>query len=74
MDSVTISIKGVGEKRISIKTSILEEKALACNMLYSYAYDLNFFFLEYVEEVAKIMVPLLKFAYLEDIRESAGFF
>jgi hypothetical protein len=72
MDSVTISIRGVGDKRISIRTATLEEKALACNMLYSYVYELKDGFIRYVEEVAKIMVPLLKFAYLEEIRETAG--
>jgi hypothetical protein len=72
MDSVTISIRGVGDKRISIRTATLEEKALACNMLYSYVYELKDGFFRYVEDVAKIMVPLLKFAYLEEIRETAG--
>lgn len=72
MESVTLSIKGVGDKRISIKTSVLEEKALACSMLYSYVYELKDGFAKWVEPVAKIMVPLLKFAYLEEIRETAG--
>jgi importin-5 len=45
---------------------------LACNMIYSYSFDLGVHFFKYVEKVAEIMVPLLKFAYLEDIRESAG--
>lgn len=72
IDSVVVNIIGVGEKRISIRTSTLEEKALACNMLYSYVYELKDGFIRYVEETAKIMVPLLKFAYLEEIRETAG--
>lgn len=72
IDSVIVNIVGVGEKRISIRTSTLEEKALACNMLYSYVYELKDGFIRYVEETAKIMVPLLKFAYLEEIRETAG--
>ncbi|KAL0479253.1 importin-beta [Acrasis kona] len=72
MDSVTISIRGVGDKRISIRTSNLEEKALACSMLYSYVFELKDGFIDYVEEVAKIMVPLLKFAYVEEIRETSG--
>jgi len=72
MESVTLSIKGVGEKRISIRTSILEEKALACNMLYSYVHDLKEGFWPWVDKVASIMVPLLKFPYLEEIRETAA--
>eukprot|EP01080_Neovahlkampfia_damariscottae_P002593 gene2593-3554_t len=72
MDSVTISIKGVGEKRISIRTSTLEDKNTACNLLYSYIVDLKELMLKYVEEITKLMIPLLNFAYLDEIRETAA--
>jgi len=72
MESVTILIKGLGEKRISIKTSILEEKSLACNMLLSYVGTLKDGFYKYAATVTQLMVPLLKFAYLDEIRETAG--
>ena len=72
MDSVTISIKGVGEKRISIRTSTLEDKNTACNLLYSYIFDLKELMLKYVEEITKMIIPLLKFAYLDEIRETAS--
>lgn len=72
MESVTLSIKGVGDKRISIRTSILEEKSMACNMILNYCVDLKDGFAPYVEESARVMIPLLKFAYLEEIREIAA--
>ena len=41
----------LGGKRISIRTSMLEEKATACNMLCCYADELKAGFFPYVEQV-----------------------
>jgi len=41
----------VGDKRVSIKTSLLEEKATAVNMLCCYADELKEGFYPYVEQV-----------------------
>ncbi len=43
----------LGEKRIRIRTSVLEEKATACNMLCCYADELKEGFFPYVEEVGQ---------------------
>lgn len=72
MESVTLTIKGVGNKRVSIRTSTLEEKSLACSILYSCVTELKEYFMPYIEPVTNIMVQLLQFAYLEDIRETAA--
>ena len=40
----------MGEKKISIRTSVLEEKATACNMLCCYADELREGFYPYVEQ------------------------
>ncbi|EFC44019.1 karyopherin beta [Naegleria gruberi] len=69
VESVTLSIKGVGDKVISIRTSTLEEKHLACSCLYSYVVVMKDAMLPYIKEITDIMVPLLKFPYLEDIRD-----
>ncbi|KAL2940719.1 Importin-5 [Bienertia sinuspersici] len=50
METITL-----GDKRIGIKTSVLEEKATACNMLV----------------VAPTLVPLLKFYFHEEVRRAA---
>ncbi|KAL1510219.1 hypothetical protein AB1Y20_006547 [Prymnesium parvum] len=71
MESVTVAIRGQGNKRISIKTSALEEKATACQMLQSYAADLKEGFLPYVQEVAGVLVPLIKFQYMDEVRTAS---
>ena len=71
MESVTVAIRGQGNKRITIRTSALEEKATACSMLHSYASELKGGFLPYVQEVARILVPLIKFHYMDDVRTAS---
>ena len=41
----------LGDKRIGIKTSVLEEKATACNMLCCYADELKEGFFPWIEQV-----------------------
>lgn len=72
MESITFNLKGLGGKRISIRTSTLEEKSLACHLLHSYVSDLKELFLPYIDSVYKVMIPLLQFAYMEDVRENAA--
>ena len=54
----------------AVKTSASEEKALACNMIFCYAHDLEEHFMPYVSDCAKIMVPLLNY-YLDDSTRQA---
>ncbi|KAE9039847.1 Importin-5 [Phytophthora rubi] len=67
-DTMTLEIRGVGKKRLEINTSALEDKTNACNMLYQSALDLEGWFYPYVAEVAQVMIPLIDFEYVEDIR------
>jgi len=62
----------IGDKTITLRTSMLEEKATACNMLCCYADELKEGFLPWVEQVTEIMVPLLKFWYHEEVRRAAA--
>ncbi|KAL4452685.1 hypothetical protein ABPG75_008347 [Micractinium tetrahymenae] len=62
----------VGGKRVSLHTSVLDEKATACNMICCYADELKEGFYPFVEQVTQIMVPLLKFYFNEDVRASAA--
>uniref|UniRef100_A0A7S3C1U5 TOG domain-containing protein n=1 Tax=Haptolina ericina TaxID=156174 RepID=A0A7S3C1U5_9EUKA len=71
MESVTVAIRGQGNKRISIRTSALEEKATACSMLQSYAADLKEGFFPYVQEVAQVLVPLIKFQCMDEVRTAS---
>ncbi|GFZ13112.1 ARM repeat superfamily protein [Actinidia rufa] len=61
----------LGDKRIGIKTSVLEEKATACNMLCCYADELKEGFYPWIDQVAPTMVPLLKFYFHEEVRRAA---
>lgn len=66
METITL-----GDKRIGIKTSVLEEKATACNMLCCYADELKEGFFPWIDQVAPTLVPLLKFYFHEEVRKAA---
>eukprot|EP01099_Mayorella_cantabrigiensis_P001326 TRINITY_DN1575_c0_g1_i1.p1 TRINITY_DN1575_c0_g1~~TRINITY_DN1575_c0_g1_i1.p1 ORF type:complete len:1131 (+),score=337.45 TRINITY_DN1575_c0_g1_i1:1-3393(+) len=61
----------IQDKRIGIRTSTLEEKATACNMILCYVAELKEGFFPYVDQVAQILVPLLKFYYHDGCRMAA---
>ncbi|XP_040372293.1 importin-5 isoform X1 [Rosa chinensis] len=70
-DDDSIEMITVGDKRIGIKTSVLEEKATACNMLCCYADELKEGFFPWIDQVAPTLVPLLKFYFHEEVRKAA---
>ena len=65
METITL-----GDKRIGIKTSVLEEKATACNMLCCYADELKEGFFPWIDQVClcinfwKFVSTPLEFLYL----------
>ncbi|KAI9339498.1 armadillo-type protein [Pilaira anomala] len=63
---------GINGQQIGIKTSVLEEKHTAVEMLVSYARDLGAGFLPYVPEVLEIALPLLKFYFHDGVRHAAA--
>nr|DAD30144.1 TPA_asm: hypothetical protein HUJ06_031612 [Nelumbo nucifera] len=70
-DDDSIETITLGDKRIGIKTSVLEEKATACNMLCCYADELKEGFFPWIDQVAPTLVPLLKFYFHEEVRKAA---
>uniref|UniRef100_A0A804JD68 TOG domain-containing protein n=1 Tax=Musa acuminata subsp. malaccensis TaxID=214687 RepID=A0A804JD68_MUSAM len=70
-DDESIETITIGDKRIGIRTSVLEEKATACNMLCCYADELKEGFYPWIDQVAPILVPLLKFYFHEEVRRAA---
>ncbi|KAL2633872.1 hypothetical protein R1flu_005351 [Riccia fluitans] len=70
-DDESVETITVGDKKIGIRTSILEEKATACNMLCCYADELKEGFYPWIDQVAPILVPLLKFYFHEEVRKAA---
>lgn len=61
----------VGGTNVGIKTSFLEDKNTAVTMLMCFVDELKEGFFPYVEEVAKLMLPLLKFYYHDGVRTAA---
>ncbi|PWA67548.1 importin-5 [Artemisia annua] len=66
METITL-----GDKRIGIKTSVLEEKATACHTLCCYAIELKEGFFPWIDQVAPILVPFLKFYFHKEVRKAA---
>ncbi|KAG7467002.1 hypothetical protein MATL_G00148650 [Megalops atlanticus] len=60
------------QQSFGIKTAGLEEKATACQMLVCYAKELKEGFVEYTEQVVRLMVPLLKFYFHDGVRMAAA--
>jgi hypothetical protein len=61
-----------GTKRVALKTSKLEEKATACNMLVCYFSELGEGMFSYIEHVATEMVKLLEYVYSDEVRTAAA--
>jgi len=70
-DDDSVETITIGDKRIGIRTSVLEEKATACNMLCCYADELKEGFYPWIGQVVAILVPLLKFYFHEEVRMAA---
>jgi hypothetical protein len=64
-------IVDVGDKRIQIHTSALEEKASAMNRLLCFAMELKDGYFEYVEATSKVCVPLMEFHLHSGVRVAA---
>lgn len=59
-------------QKIGIKTSILEDKCTAVEMLICYAQEMGAAFHPYVEKVLGVVVPLLKFYFHDGVRFAAA--
>ena len=60
-----------GDKRVSIRTAALEEKATACNMLCCYVDELKDGILPFLEPILETMIPSLEFYFHDDVRSAA---
>ncbi|CAG8478858.1 3893_t:CDS:10 [Diversispora eburnea] len=63
---------GVEGQQIGIKTTVLEEKCTAVEMLICYARELGPAFQPYVDNVLEIVLPLLKFYFHDGVRNAAA--
>ncbi|KAG0283826.1 hypothetical protein BGZ96_011804 [Linnemannia gamsii] len=63
---------GVDGQHIGIKTTVLEEKCTAIEMLICYARELGPGFRPYLEQVREIVLPLLRFYFHDGVRHAAA--
>jgi len=63
---------GVEGQQVGIKTTVLEEKCTAVEMLICYARELEAGFLPYIPQVLDIVLPLLKFYFHDGVRHAAA--
>nr|CDS33564.1 importin 5 [Hymenolepis microstoma] len=72
-DPESWQILSIGEdQNCAIRTSILEDKSTACQMLVCYARELKESFAPYCEEVLNTMLPLLNLCLNDEIRSAAA--
>eukprot|EP00906_Rhabdomonas_costata_P025796 RCo036847 len=72
VETLRLSIQGVGDRKVQIKTSLIQDKALAVSVLEAFMEDVPKGMAPFVEAVSNVVVPLVKFAYSGDIRDSAA--
>lgn len=70
-DNEDIQIAQVNDRCLSIRTSVLEEKATACQLLTSIVTDLEEVFFPYAEQVTQVLAPLMTDSVHSDIRSSS---
>ena len=71
-DGYSVSIPGMGSKKIKINTTQLEEKAQAARALYEHARALGKDFGPFVESSANAFLPLVECEYASDVRSTAS--
>lgn len=71
MKRTVISIRGYGQKVMSVNAAQVEDKATAAYVLYQYVYDSGAFFLPYLDVTVKTLLSLVNYKYLDGPR-SAG--
>jgi hypothetical protein len=62
----------IGDRKICIRTSTLEEKSTACSMLCCYVEELQEGFFPFLDEIVQLFVPLLRFAFHEEVRSTVA--
>ena len=69
--SFTVYLRGIGDTKFCINPISLEEKDLACHMLYQFAKDQCIGFFPYVLQTAKTMKSLMRYQYHARVRAAA---
>ncbi len=69
--TVTVEVRQSGKQVISTNTSLKEEKSRAIRMLFEYANATGTAFFPYVQEVANVIVPCVRYQFESSVRMHA---
>eukprot|EP00501_MAST-03F_sp_TOSAG23-6_P001448 GSMAST32.ASY1.ANO1.1505.1 assembled CDS len=67
-----VIVRGAGKQRIGINTAAIQEKSLACNMLYEYAMAMGGLYAPWVEKTVGVLLPLVSFQFSGHVRVAAA--
>jgi len=68
---IKMDLRAVGEQYVCINTAMLEEKALAVELLFEYATALGVVFLPYLQPCVELVTPMLRYPYHEEVRQAS---
>jgi hypothetical protein len=69
--TASVDVRQNGMQQISINSTLLEEKSRAIRMLFEYANTMGATFFPYVDEVARILVPCVRYQFESNVRTNS---
>ena len=72
MESITISLPGLGVKKMVLNTTQMQEKAQVARAIYEHANSMGATFGPYARECIEAFAPLITFQYAADVRSTAA--
>lgn len=71
-ESMTIKIPGMGIKKITVNTTVVQEKSQAARAIYEHAYALGSLFAPFAKLCAAALIPLVSFQYSAEVRSTSA--
>lgn len=72
MESITISLPGMGVKKMVLNTTQMQEKSQVARAIYEHANSMGATFGPFARDCIEAFVPLLTFQYAADVRSTAA--
>ncbi len=72
MESITVSLPGMGVKKLVLNTSQIQEKSLAARAVYEHANSMGASFGPYARDCLDAFEPLIQFKYSAEVRATAA--
>jgi len=71
-EHLTVSLPGIGVKRLTLHTTQIQNKALACRAIYEHAASMGPSFAPYSTTCISALIPLVSFKYSAEVRTTAA--